>query len=428
MGFADQYFQKQKDFKLHIKAVPHKDLRFVVVIPCYYENNLIHSLSSLYDCYKPQSTVEIIVVINSSLNDSSKIKQHNLKTLKQAGEWIKGHQDSKFQYHLIYVPDLPPKFAGAGLARKIGMDEAVSRFDTVQNKSGIIISFDADSICDNNYFIEIEKSFNKYPDADGCSIYFEHPLSGNDFAEPVYRAICLYELHLRYYVQSLRVISFPYAYHTVGSCFAVKALAYVRQGGMNKRKAGEDFYFLHKIIPLGRFIDINTTCVIPSPRPSGRVPFGTGSAVSRFLTKEGSSLMTYNPSSFEALKRLLEVYPHFFKTTAAGSEKIIRQLPMPVKDFLHQIRAAGKIDEINRNCNNTGSFSRRFLAWFNAFTVLRFLNHCSRKYYQDVNIIDAANALLRKLRLTSNEIANSRELLDLLRKYERDTGVVIPRI
>jgi len=419
MGFADQYLQKQKDFKLHIRAEPREDLRFVVVIPCYYENRLIHSLGSLYDCSRPQSPVEVIIVINSSLNDGSKIKEHNLKTLRQAGEWIKGHQDSKFQYHLIYVPDLPPKFAGAGLARKIGMDEAVGRFDMAQNKSGIIISFDADSICDNNYFTEIESSFNKYPDADGCSIYFEHPLSGEDFAEPVYRAICLYELHLRYYVQSLRFITFPYAYHTIGSCFAVKALTYVRQGGMNKRKAGEDFYFLHKIIPLGRFIDISTTRVIPSPRPSGRVPFGTGSAVSRFLIKGESPLMTYNPSSFEALKELLEIYPQFFKAGAASSEKIIRQLPLPVQDFLHQIRAVGKIEEINNNCNNIGSFSRRFLAWFNAFTVLRFLNHCSRKYYPDLNIMEAANALLRKLRLISGEIADSRELLNLLRKYER---------
>jgi hypothetical protein len=419
MGFADQYFQKQNDFKLHIRAEPQEDLRFVVVIPCYYENNLIHSLDSLYGCSRPKSPVEVIVVINSSLNDGSKIKEHNLKTLRKAGEWIKGHHDSKFQYHLIYVPDLPPKYAGAGLARKIGMDEAVGRFNMVQNGSGIIISFDADSICDKNYFTEIENGFDKYPDADGCSIYFEHPLSGEDFAEPVYRAICLYELHLRYYVQSLRFILYPYAYHTIGSCFAVKALTYLRQGGMNKRKAGEDFYFLHKIIPLGRFIDINSTRVIPSPRPSGRVPFGTGSAVNRFLTKGESLLMTYNPSSFEALKELLEVYMKFFKAGPAGSEKIIRQLPMPVRDFLETNSAAAKIDEINRNCNNTGSFSRRFLAWFNAFTVLRFLNHCSRKYYHDVNIMDAANAFLRKLKLISGEIADARELLDLLRKYER---------
>jgi hypothetical protein len=419
MGFADQYFQKQKDFKIHIRAEPQEDLRFVVVIPCYYENNLIHSLSSLYGCSRPQSSVEVIIVINSSLGDSNKIKEQNLDTLRQAEEWINKRQERRFHYYLIYEPDLPPKFAGAGLARKIGMDEAVSRFNTIQSKSGIIISFDADSTCDKNYLKEIENSFNEYPDADGCSIYFEHPLSGDDFAEPVYRAICLYELHLRYYIQSLRIISYPYAYHTIGSCFAVKALTYLRQGGMNKRKAGEDFYFLHKIIPLGRFIDINSTRVIPSPRPSGRVPFGTGSAVSRFIKKDGPPLMTYNPSSFEALKELLEVYPQFFKAGAAERDRIIVRLPRPVQDFLEQNSAAARIEEINNNCSNIGSFSRRFLAWFNAFTVLKFLNHCGKKYYPDVNVLEAANALLCKLRLMSGEVAGCRELLDLLRKYER---------
>ena len=88
------------------------------------------------------------------------------------------------------------------------------------------------------------------PRSPGCSIYFEHPLHGP--LEPkVYEAIAAYELHLRYYVQALRYAAFPYAHHTIGSSMAVRADAYAKQGGMNKRQAGEDFYFLHKIIPLG---------------------------------------------------------------------------------------------------------------------------------------------------------------------------------
>ena len=69
------------------------------------------------------------------------------------------------------------------------MDEAVRRFNLVQNSKGIIISFDADSICDNNYLVEIENNYNKYPLANGCSIYFEHPLSGDDFPDNIYKAI-----------------------------------------------------------------------------------------------------------------------------------------------------------------------------------------------------------------------------------------------
>ena len=34
---------------------------------------------------------------------------------------------------------------------------------------------------------------------------------------------------------------------------AVRADAYLRQGGMNRRKAGEDFYFLNKFMVLGGY-------------------------------------------------------------------------------------------------------------------------------------------------------------------------------
>ena len=33
MGFANQYFEKQKDFKLHIKTEPQNDLQHIIVIP-----------------------------------------------------------------------------------------------------------------------------------------------------------------------------------------------------------------------------------------------------------------------------------------------------------------------------------------------------------------------------------------------------------
>lgn len=426
MGFADQYFEKQKEYKFHIKARPPDDLQFIVVIPCYYENRLIDSLESLYNCSRPEKSVEIIIVINSSSKADKKVKEQNLKTYKQAGEWIKGHSDSKFHCHIIYVPELSPKYAGAGYARKIGMDEAVRRFNIIQNPSGIIISFDADSLCDNNYLVEIENNYDKYPLSNGCSIYFEHPLSGKNFKDTIYRAITLYELHLRYYIQSLRYISFPYAYHTVGSCFTVKALTYVKQGGMNKRKGGEDFYFLHKIIPLGNYTDINSTRVIPSPRPSHRVPFGTGPIINKLLINNKTEFMTYNPASFEDLREFFNIVPGLFKQKPEYIKNKTNKLPRAIKEFLDINNAAYKINEINNNCNNTNSFKRRLLNWFNAFTVLKFLNFCTENYYPRISVISAANILLRKLEILTSENLNEQELLKLLRQYERNQQYFIP--
>ncbi len=426
MGFANQYFEKQKDYKFYIRARPADDLQYIVVIPCYYESRLIDSLESLYNCARPVKSVEIIIVINSSSNADSEVKEQNLKTYKEAGEWIKGHSDSKFHYHIIYVPELSPKYAGAGYARKIGMDEAVRRFNIIQNHSGIIISFDADSICDNNYLVEIENNYNIYPLANGCSIYFEHPLSGENFPDAIYHAITLYELHLRYYIQSLRYISFPFAYHTIGSCFTVKALTYVRQGGMNKRKGGEDFYFLQKIIPLGNYTDINSTRVIPSPRPSQRVPFGTGPIINKLLIDNKLEFMTYNPEGFVDLREFFNLGPGLFKQKPEYINNKTKRLPQAVKEFLDKNNAVYKINEINNNCSNVNSFKRRFFSWFNAFTVLKFLNFCTEKYYPRISVISAVNILLRKLELLTSENLNGPELLKLFRHYERNQQYFIP--
>ena len=86
---------------------------------------------------------------------------------------------------------------------------------------------------------------------------------------------------------------FPFAFHTIGSSMAVRASSYMRQGGMNKRKAGEDFYFQQKIIPLCGFTECNSTVVYPSPRPSYRVPFGTGRAMLGYL--QNGEVLTWVP-------------------------------------------------------------------------------------------------------------------------------------
>ena len=46
-----------------------------------------------------------------------------------------------------------------------------------------------------------------------------------------------------------------------------------------------------------------------SPRPSDRVPFGTGRAVGEFL--EGREILTYNHQSFIDLKSFFEQVPRF---------------------------------------------------------------------------------------------------------------------
>ena len=103
------------------------------------------------------------------------------------------------------------------------MDEAVHRFNRINNPDGVILNLDADCLVEQNYLKSVCNELLKKSDRAACSIYFEHPLSGNDFPENIYKFITLYELHLRYYFQGLAFSGFPYVFHTVGSSSAVKA-------------------------------------------------------------------------------------------------------------------------------------------------------------------------------------------------------------
>ena len=138
MSFADIYLEKQ-DFKSKIFKKPDKNLRFIAVIPCYNEPFLIKTLNSLNNCAPPKSAVELIIVVNSAENSSDQIKNVNLNTLKEINEWVR-IENPFFKTYIIHCPNLPKKHAGAGLARKIGMDEAIYRFNMLNKPNGIIIS------------------------------------------------------------------------------------------------------------------------------------------------------------------------------------------------------------------------------------------------------------------------------------------------
>jgi hypothetical protein len=317
------YLENQKSYCNSVKEALPRDLHFIVVIPSFKEPELIRTIESLQNCLKPNKTVEVIVVINSPENSTAAILSQNEQTNKDLRDWEIANPFSFFKLRVLVANNLPGKDAGAGLARKIGMDEAIRRFDRAGNYEGVIISLDADTTVDPNYLVEIEKFFETHQ-ADACNIYFEHPVEGTDYSQLLYEGIAQYELFLRYFVQSLREIHFPFAFHTIGSGFASKADAYVRQGGMNKRTAGEDFYFLQKLIPHGHFYELNSTRVCPSPRVSDRVPFGTGAAMKELTGNNQKEFLAYHPDAFGEIDRFMKLTDYFYDNERIDLESIIR--------------------------------------------------------------------------------------------------------
>lgn len=417
MKTTDSYFERFGFCERQIAAPPPEDLGLVVVIPCFNEPDLPGCLDSLWACDRPACTVEVIVVINSSRTCAEEILAQNQETLSLASAWTAHHIDSRFAFHLLHFPDLPMRQAGVGLARKIGMDEAVRRLDDVGRPDGIVVCYDADCRCEGNYLTSIERYFQEHSRSPGCSIYFEHPLEG-PLDTPVYEAITAYELHLRYYVQGLRFAGFPYAHHTMGSCMAVRARIYTKQGGMNKRKAGEDFYFLQKIIPLGGFSDLTATKVVPSPRSSSRVPFGTGKAVLASLHQEAGR--TYPWEAFLNLKSLFDRIPLLYRDNGLPFGGAGTGLSEAMRDYLQRQEFARAVTEIRQNTSTEAAFRKRFFHWFNAFRVMKFVHHARNHFYGERKIEEEAKRLLHLLLGTSTPCVNFslRELLKIYRALD----------
>ena len=245
------------------------------MIPCYDEDFIVvdNTLQSLLYMDLDSLSCNIIILINH--NEVADVQVVNKS--KAVYDKLKAKYDSldlpALRFNTYYQVFLTKEY-GVGVARKWLMDTAFIHFYK-NNQNGIIINLDADTTVANNYLIEIADFFKTNKTKEACSIAYEHPLDSS--------AIINYELHLRYFINMQRLLNLPFAYQTVGSAMAVRSEAYAKEGGMVKRQAGEDFYFLHKYSKKQTLGEVNTTKVFPSSRTSHRVPFGTGKAIAEAL-------------------------------------------------------------------------------------------------------------------------------------------------
>ena len=360
----------------------------------------------------------MITVINAGLVHSQEIKDKNRATLEECSAWATTINTSQLQFKFIHEENLPKKHTGVGLARKIGMDEAVARFELLKI-NGIIVCFDADATCDKNFLIEVNNHFQYNTNSPGCSVYYEHPIEGTEFQQEIYDGIMQYELHLRYYNQALNYCNLPYAYHTVGSSMAVRSEIYQAQGGMNKRKAGEDFYFIHKIIAVGGFTELKSTRIIPSPRISDRVPFGTGKAVGDWIESQSTAMLTYQFEIFNILKAFVSIVDGLYQTSLEDIDmKLSPAAEEGLKRFLKEQLFEEKLSEVRKNSKDLKSFQKRFFRWFDAFKVLKFV-HFMRDFKYENRVLYPEVNLLFESAFGLPASVSMREQLELLREIER---------
>jgi len=207
-------------------------------------------------------------------------------------------------------------------------------------------------------------------------------------------AICCYEIFLRYWALGLRYARSPYAYHSIGSTIITTAEAYLEVRGMNRRRAGEDFYFLNKLAKVGEINYLRDTRVYPSARPSLRVPFGTGKTIHGFVSGLSREYLLYDPRVFIVVERWLKLMG---EAGEGGIEEIIERagrIHPALKSFLKIHRFEDVWPQIRSNVKNKKILARHFHFWFDAFKTLKLINYLTREAYPRIEMRPAIREMM----------------------------------
>lgn len=395
MDHFERYFQRNKtEYPLSFPD----GLDMIVIVPVLDDREIFQTLESLCCCRVADEKAGILVVVNHSEVAETALKERNRALAYELKQWIARHPVYGIRIEVIEAFDLPAKSAGVGLARKIAMDEAARYFYRQGRTDCPIASLDADTLVVPEYLTGIIRKFRDSRVA-GLTLAYAHRYEEDGYPEILRQAIVRYELYLRYYQQALVFCGHPYAFTCIGSAFAVRAADYVLQGGMNKRQAGEDFYFIQKLISTGRFAHLPEVCVYPSPRFSERTPFGTGRAV-RAIANNGGRYPVYHFEAFRALKFFFDGIALLYKKDNDRIHAYFRKQAVGVRAFLSDTDMEGCLAEINANCASEKQFVKRFFDNFNAFRVLKYLNFVHPDYYPEMEIMEAVQALASEIGLS----------------------------
>jgi hypothetical protein len=394
---AHQYLSRFQAKEAFIARPAGRLLGIVAVIPCINEPDIAKPLGSLYSCIRPGCDVEVIVMVNAGQSARPEYIKQNLETAKQAAAWDSAHGKDWIKTYACTAHGLSDKHAGAGWARKLGMDEAVRRLLSAGRPEGIIAGIDADCTCSADYFTGLENAFGN-KSLRGCSLYFTHKLDETEEFAGAHRHITEYELQLRYLVHALRWTGMPFGYHTVGSAMAVRAIDYCKVGGMNRRTAGEDFYFLSKLMLRPGFAQLSKPDVYPSARVSGRVPFGTGAAMSNAMSKESGQLLTYQFGAFSPLKQLKNIIEDIYNCSCI-KHLIDNECHNSMANYIADEGFHNKLNGLRKNCSSAHIFKQRFYEIFTPFAAIKYLNYSHSGHFTKMSVTSQSSKLLAELNI-----------------------------
>jgi GT2 family glycosyltransferase len=253
---------------------------------------------------------------------------------------------------------------GVGWARKTAMDAA----SALASPDDLIVSMDADTRYDADYFHSLIGATKKYPNAAGLSVPYYHPLTGDETTD---RCILRYEIYMRNYALNMLLIDSPYAFSAIGSGMACKASLYRRVGGLTPKMSGEDFYFMQKLRKSGSIVVDCGRPIFPASRFSDRVYFGTGPAMIKGRNGDWDSYPVYHTQAFQLIKQTYDAFAGLFKKNSGT----------PMDAFLEKVTHGSPVWEpLRSNSATTESFIRACMQKVDALRILQFLKETNADF------------------------------------------------
>ncbi len=352
-------------------AAPSPGARFqhVLVIPAYQE-----AIEQIELCFAQLRDLLVILVVNSPdpTDDQSQqlLKDISLKWQRLVTPGFYRTGGGTTVYVIDRVTQPIPEKEGVGRARKIGADIATRLIAEQHIASPWIHLTDADAILPSNYLQDsyaslqaVDTAFRLY--------HFRHDFTGD-------LAAALYEFSLIWYPLGLAYAGSAYGFPTIGSTIACHVDAYVKVRGFPPRAAGEDFYLLNKLRKIGSFRFVPAQIQL-SNRRSGRVPFGTGPALTKIdELPDPLEVVFYHPKVFDALK-------HFLAQLDSSYEAM--DLARHFSDDLsRQFVAEQKLlPLLARQQKQSETVYHKFIHdWFDGFRTLKFIHLARANAYPSV--------------------------------------------
>jgi len=357
---------KLADRKWAPSNTPSKDkYDIIITIPCYDEYDYIFkTLNSIniQDSVYLEKTI-VSIVINNSMDENESVILNNKKTYEKL-------LNATYDFDLILIDafsngkEIEPKFSGAGMARKISVDAMLNYL----KEDSLICFIDADTILSDKYLTCIKSSYSKNK-WQASIVNFSHQ---ND--EPKTKVLIKeYEKYLKETAANIKSCGSPYGYVSLGSTMVCTYLAYISVGGMNRKIASEDFYFLQELEKYCGVKQINDILVHPSSRYASRLYLGTSMRLQKSLAGElDLSTLYFSKDAYNILEKWIQLALSSKEKTYNTLKDNILRIDHDLLEFLNSINLKGAWESIV-NSPSSNHFEKQFHRWFDGLSIFKLL-------------------------------------------------------